>query len=139
MSSSPESIPRRRVFSLLRPLRAGLAAMVGLSVLASLAGLVPPITLGYLINGLVEKHGLKPEDALWAGLLASAILIEDCTADAGTLLILYRLAARCFYGFDGLIDLNLSVQSGRGPINRCLELLDRETVPDPRSSLGEAA
>jgi ABC-type bacteriocin/lantibiotic exporter with double-glycine peptidase domain len=76
MSSSPESIPWRRVFSLLRPLRAGLAAMVGLSVLGSLAGLVPPITLGYLINDLVERHGVKPEDALWACLLAGAIVIE---------------------------------------------------------------
>jgi ABC-type multidrug transport system fused ATPase/permease subunit len=50
--------------------------MVGLSVLGSLAGLVPPITLGYLINDLVERHGVKPEDALWAGLLAGAIVIE---------------------------------------------------------------
>lgn len=76
MSGSPESIPWRPVLSLLRPLRAGLAAMVGLSVLGSLAGLVPPITLGYLLNDLVERHGVKPEDALWAGLLAGAILIE---------------------------------------------------------------
>ena len=76
MAGSPESIPCRRVVSLLRPLRAGLAAMVGLSVLGSLAGLVPPITLGYLINDLVERHGVKPEDALWAGLLAGAIVVE---------------------------------------------------------------
>jgi len=64
------------VLSLLRPLRAGLVAMVSLSVLGSLAGLVPPITLGYLINDLVELHGVKPEDALWAGLLAGAIVFE---------------------------------------------------------------
>jgi ABC-type multidrug transport system fused ATPase/permease subunit len=64
------------VLTLLRPLRAGLTAMVGLSTLGSLAGLVPPITLGYLINDLVERHGVKPEDALWAGLLAGAILVE---------------------------------------------------------------
>ena len=76
MSRSSESIPWRQVLTLLRPLRAGLAAMVGMSVLGSLAGLVPPITLGYLINDLVEKHGVKPEDALWAGLLAGAIVIE---------------------------------------------------------------
>jgi ATP-binding cassette subfamily B protein len=76
MSGSPQPIPWKRVFGLLRPLKAGLAAMVGLSVLGSLAGLVPPITLGYLINDLVERHGLRPEDALWAGLLAAAIVIE---------------------------------------------------------------
>jgi ABC-type multidrug transport system fused ATPase/permease subunit len=76
MCSAPESIPWRRVSSLLSPMRAGLAAMVGLSVLGSLAGLVPPITLGYLINDLVEKHGLRAEDALWAGLLAGAIVVE---------------------------------------------------------------
>lgn len=318
MSSAPESIPWRRVFSLLRPLRAGLAAMIGLSVLGSLAGLVPPITLGYLINDLVEKHGLKPEDALWAGLLAAAILIEAAayigsdglyarnagrlcrnlrlrmfdgvrqrrgrgrasvdgvssrfvsdvetvdrvtvypldtgsmllvelatalvvlglfepwaiavvvpllaatwlatrrmqepaagagqerqeqfeeltetlnselagtgdepsrgnfaavsdrllraevhlgwvqaanlhisgaiaklgpiavvvaaaysgTSHAGTLLTLYLLAARCFYGFDGLVDLSLSVQSVRGPINRCLELIEPQ---EPRPGVG---
>jgi ABC-type multidrug transport system fused ATPase/permease subunit len=72
----PESIAWRRVLVLLRPFRAGLVAMVGLSVLGSLAGLVPPITLGYLINDLVELHGVKPEDALWAGLLAGSIVVE---------------------------------------------------------------
>ena len=76
MTRSPESIPWGRVLRLLRPLRASLAAMVGLSVLGSLAGLVPPLALGYLLNDLVERHGVKPEDALWAGLLAGAIAIE---------------------------------------------------------------
>jgi ABC-type multidrug transport system fused ATPase/permease subunit len=50
--------------------------MVALSTLGSFAGLVPPITLGYLINDLVERHGVKPEDALWAALLAGAIVLE---------------------------------------------------------------
>ncbi len=76
MSRSPEPIAWRQVIALLRPLRRGLAAMVSLSVLGSLAGLVPPITLGYLINDLVEKRGVRPEDALWAGLLAGAVLVE---------------------------------------------------------------
>ena len=101
MAGSPESIPCRRVVSLLRPLRAGLAAMVGLSVLGSLAGLVPPITLGYLINDLVERHGVKPEDALWAGLLAGAIVVE----------------AAAYLGSDGLYARN----SGR--LYRNLRLL----------------
>jgi ABC-type multidrug transport system fused ATPase/permease subunit len=76
VDGSPESIAWRRVLSLLRPLKAGLAAMVGLSVLGSLAGLVPPITVGFLINDLVEKRGVKPEDVLWAALLAGAIVVE---------------------------------------------------------------
>lgn len=50
--------------------------MTSLSIVGSLAGLVPPITLGYLINDLVEKRGVKPEDALWAALLAGAVLVE---------------------------------------------------------------
>jgi ABC-type multidrug transport system fused ATPase/permease subunit len=76
MGLPPDSIAWRRVALLLRPIRAGLAAMVSLSVLGSLAGLVPPVALGYLINDLVERHGVRPEDALWAGLLAGAILVE---------------------------------------------------------------
>ncbi len=103
---APESIAWRRVLSLLRPLRAGLAAMVGLSVLGSLAGLVPPITLGYLINDLVELHGVKPEDALWAGLLALAILVE----------------AAAYIGSDGLYARNA------GRLYRNLRLLMFEGV-----------
>lgn len=76
MTGSPDSIPWRRVLSLLRPIRAGLAAMLGLSVLGSLAGLAPPITLGYLINDLVEPNGIKLEDVLWAGLLVGAVVVE---------------------------------------------------------------
>ena len=104
MSGSTESIPWRRVLLLLRPLRAGLAAMVGLSVLGSLAGLVPPITLGYLINDLVERHGVKPEDALWAGLLAGSIVLE----------------AAAYIGSDGLYARN----SGRLYRNLRLRMYD---------------
>jgi hypothetical protein len=43
---------------------------------------------------------------------------------AGTLLTLYLLAARAFYGFDGLVDLSLAMQSVRGAVNRCLELVE---------------
>ena len=76
MTESPEPIAWRRVLPLLRPIRAGLVAMVGLSVLGSLAGLVPPIAVGYLVNDLVEPRGGRPEDAVWAGLIAGAILLE---------------------------------------------------------------
>jgi ABC-type multidrug transport system fused ATPase/permease subunit len=76
MEAAPKSIAWRRVLPLLRPLRRGLAAMVALSVLGSLAGLLPAIAVGYLVNDLVELKGLRPEDFLWAGLLAGAILVE---------------------------------------------------------------
>ncbi len=76
MTAAPAAIPWRRVLSLLRPLRASLAAMIALSVLGSVAGLVPPVAVGFLINDLVERNGLRPEDALWAALLAGAIVVE---------------------------------------------------------------
>ncbi len=111
MPGSPEAIPWKRVLSLLRPLRAGLTAMVGLSVLGSLAGLVPPITLGYLINDLVEKHGLKPEDALWAALLAGAIIVE----------------ALAYVGSDGFYSRN----AGRLYRNLRLQMFDGVTRRPP--------
>jgi ABC-type multidrug transport system fused ATPase/permease subunit len=46
------------------------------------------------------------------------------THRAGTLLALYLLAGRVFYGFDGLIDLRLSMQMVRGAIRRCFALID---------------
>jgi ABC-type multidrug transport system fused ATPase/permease subunit len=95
MDRSPESIAWRRVLSLLRPLKGCLTAMVGLSVLGSLAGLVPPITLGYLINDLVEPRGLKPEDGLWAALLAAAILVE-AAAYIGSDVLYARNAGRLY-------------------------------------------
>jgi ATP-binding cassette subfamily C protein len=107
MDRSPERIAWRRVLSLLRPLRGGVAAMVALSVLGSLAGLVPPITLGYLINDLVELHGLRPEDALWAGLLAGAVAVE-ATAYIGSDGLYARNAGRLYRNlrlrmFDGVM------------------------------------
>jgi ABC-type multidrug transport system fused ATPase/permease subunit len=93
--------------------------MVALSVLGSLAGLVPPITLGYLINDLVELHGLKPEDALWAGLLAAAIAVE----------------AAAYIGSDGLYSRN----AGRLYRNVRLRMFDgvmRRPPQDRRDSEG---
>jgi ATP-binding cassette subfamily B protein len=76
VTRAQSAIPWWRVLSLLRPLRASLAAMVALSVLGSLAGLVPPIAVGFLVNDLVEGKGIRPEDALWAALLAAAIVAQ---------------------------------------------------------------
>ena len=71
----PEPIPWRRVIGLLRPIRGGLAAMVGLSVGGVLVGLVPAFALGVLVNALVERND-RQEAALLAGLITLAIVVE---------------------------------------------------------------
>ena len=43
---------------------------------------------------------------------------------AGTLMAIYLLAQRAFWGFDGLVDLRLDTQSVRGAVGRCFELID---------------
>jgi ABC-type multidrug transport system fused ATPase/permease subunit len=43
---------------------------------------------------------------------------------AGTLMAIYLLAQRVFWGFDGLVDLRLDTESARGAVNRCFELID---------------
>ena len=42
----------------------------------------------------------------------------------GTLIAVYLLAQRVFWGFDGLVDLSLGLQSVRGPVARCFALID---------------
>ena len=68
-------MPWGRVAGLLRPIRWGLAGMVGLSVGGVLIGLVPPLALGVLVDALVERND-KHEAALLAGLIGIAILAE---------------------------------------------------------------
>ena len=46
------------------------------------------------------------------------------TAHVGTLISLYLLAQRAFWGFDGVVDLSLATQSVRGAVNRCFEYID---------------
>ena len=43
---------------------------------------------------------------------------------AGTLIAVYLLAQRAFWGFDGLVDLSLGLQSVRGAVARCFALID---------------
>jgi ABC-type multidrug transport system fused ATPase/permease subunit len=74
-SEAPPPVPWRRVAGLLRPIRWGLAAMVGLSVGGVLIGLVPPLALGALVDALVERND-KREAAVLAGLIALAIIAE---------------------------------------------------------------
>ncbi len=46
------------------------------------------------------------------------------TQHIGTLITLYLLSQRVFWGFDGLVDLRLGMQSVRGGVDRCFELID---------------
>jgi ABC-type multidrug transport system fused ATPase/permease subunit len=47
---------------------------------------------------------------------------------AGTLIAIYLLAQRVFWGFDGVVDLRLGIQSSRGAIARCFELVDARST-----------
>ena len=47
----------------------------------------------------------------------------------GTLMAIYLLAQRVFWGFDGLVDLRLDTQSVRGAVTRCFELIDTPAQP----------
>ena len=71
----PAPLPWRRLAGLLRPIRGGLAAMVGLSTGGVLVGLVPPLALGVLVDALVESNDTT-EAGLLAGLIAVAITVE---------------------------------------------------------------
>jgi ABC-type multidrug transport system fused ATPase/permease subunit len=53
------------------------------------------------------------------------------TRQIGTLISLYLLAQRVFWGFDGLVDLSLGMHSVRGAVARCFELIDAPDVPTP--------
>ena len=52
----------------------------------------------------------------------------------GTLISVYLLAQRVFWGFDGLVDLSLGMQSVRGAIARCFALIDGSTRVDDSSA-----
>lgn len=58
---------------------------------------------------------------------------------AGTLVALYLLAQRTFFGFDGAVDLSLGTQTVRGAVNRCFELIDTPPVRSEPVPLDEAA
>ena len=58
---------------------------------------------------------------------------------AGTLISLYLLAQRAFWGFDGLVDLSLGTQSVRGAVTRCFDLIDAHAANKTASRLGTAA
>jgi ABC-type bacteriocin/lantibiotic exporter with double-glycine peptidase domain len=65
-------------------------------------------------GGLAKLGSITP-------VLAAAFLGHHQT---GTLMAIYLLAQRVFWGFDGLVDLRLDTQSVRGAVARCFELID---------------
>jgi ATP-binding cassette subfamily C protein len=115
----PASIPWRRVFALLRPLRGGVLAMGGLTVSGVLIGLVPPLVLGALINALVARHATA-HAALLAGLVALAMLLE-ASAYVASDGMYARNASRLYR--------NLRLQMFRGALRQ-------RTVADPDQTAG---
>ena len=70
-------------------------------------------------GGLAKLGSITP-------VLAAAFVGHHQT---GTLMAIYLLAQRVFWGFDGLVDLRLDTQSVRGAVARCFELIDTPTSP----------
>jgi ABC-type multidrug transport system fused ATPase/permease subunit len=52
------------------------------------------------------------------------------TRQVGTLISLYLLAQRVFWGFDGLVDLALGMEGVRGAVARCFEVIDTPRSTD---------
>jgi ABC-type multidrug transport system fused ATPase/permease subunit len=103
---APSPIPWRRVASLLRPLRGGVVAMVGLTVAGVLAGLVPPLALGLLVDALIERND-RQEAALLTVLIALAFLVSAAA---------YVLSEGMYARNAGRLFLNLRTQMFAGAL-----------------------
>jgi ABC-type bacteriocin/lantibiotic exporter with double-glycine peptidase domain len=76
--------------------------------------------------GLLQALNLQGSGGL-AKLGPIAVVVVAAFAGshhAGTLIALYLLAQRAFWGFDGVVDLSLGTKSVRGPVARCFALID---------------
>ena len=76
--------------------------------------------------GWLQAFNLQGSGAL-AKLGPIAVVVVSAFAgshQAGTLISIYLLAQRAFWGFDGIVDLSLGTQSVRGAVARCFELVD---------------
>ena len=120
----PAAVPWRRVARLLRPIRWGLAGMVGLSVGGVLVGLVPPLALGVLVDALVERND-KHEAAPLAGLIALTILVE-ATA--------YVLSDGMYARNAGRLHRNVRLQMFDGVRGRRRPTTDDSAASPPGSS-----
>ena len=104
----PPAIAWRRVLGLLRPLRRGIASMLGLTVAGVLIGLVPPLALGVLVNALVDRND-KPEALLLAGLVALTVAAEAAA---------YALSDMIYARNVSLLYTNLREQMFDGALHR---------------------
>lgn len=60
----------------------------------------------------------------------------------GTLIAVYLVAQRVFWGFDGMVDISLGLQTVRGAVGRCFQLVDTpaddgDGSPEQTSTLPE--
>ncbi len=79
------------------------------------------IRLGWLRAVNLQGSGGLAKLGAITPVLAAAFLGHH---QAGTLMAIYLLAQRVFWGFDGLVDLRLDMQTVRGAVARCFELID---------------
>jgi ABC-type multidrug transport system fused ATPase/permease subunit len=86
------------------------------------------VRLGWLRALNLQGSGGLAKLGSLAPVLAAALLGHH---QAGSLMAIYLLAQRVFWGFDGLIDLRLDIQSVRGAVARCFELIDSAASPAP--------
>jgi ABC-type bacteriocin/lantibiotic exporter with double-glycine peptidase domain len=82
--------------------------------------------------GWLQALNLQGSGGLAAIGPIAAVVVAAFTGvhQAGTLLALYLLALRVFWGFDGLVDLSLSLNSVRGAVERCFEVIDSPMADD---------
>ena len=86
------------------------------------------VRLGWLRALNLQGSGGLAKLGSIAPVLAAAVLGHH---QAGSLMAIYLLAQRVFWGFDGLVDLRLDTQSVRGAVARCFELIDSPASPAP--------
>jgi ATP-binding cassette subfamily C protein len=86
------------------------------------------VRLGWLRALNLQGSGGLAKLGSIAPVLAAAVLGHH---QAGSLMAIYLLAQRVFWGFDGLVDLRLDMQSVRGAVARCFELIDSPVPPAP--------
>lgn len=86
------------------------------------------VRLGWLRAVNLQGSGGLAKLGSIAPVLAAAVLGHQ---QAGSLMAIYLLSQRIFWGFDGLIDLRLDMQSVRGAVARCFELIDSPALPIP--------
>ena len=84
------------------------------------------VRLGWLRAFNLQGPAVSRSSGPITAVVAAAFLGNH---QAGTLMAIYLLAQRVFWGFDGLVDLRLDSESARGAVARCFELIDTPAQP----------